>query len=196
MRRIFTRINSERAPMRTRPLRAGAAVASIAAMSWFAALPAHAQSAQSSPSAAPAAPANPGGAAPAPKDVEDPAVTGRAKDALHRVQTGTIDRAQLAEEYNHALTDDTLQKAQTQLGSLGEPAEFAFEGKAVRGNVTAYVYHVKFVQGADLDEMIAFDPTNKIVRMLFSLRHPNGGGGADTPANGAAPAPSPTATST
>jgi hypothetical protein len=104
--------------------------------------------------------------------------------SLARVQTGAIDRAQLADEYNQALSDDTLQKAQTELGALGEPSTFDFEGKAVRGNITAYVYRVKFAQGADLDEMIAFDDTNKIVRMIFSLRHPNG----------AVPAPSLTST--
>lgn len=166
--------------MLIRPLRTVAVAGCVAASLWLGCDPASAQSAAAQPSPSPLPSSAPSLNAPATKDVEDPAVTSRAKDALHRVQTGTIDRSQLADEYNAALTDATLTKAKTELAALGEPQDFDFEGKAVRGNVTAYVYRVKFPAGPDLDEMIALDNSNKIVRMLFSLR-PQGGATAPSP---------------
>jgi hypothetical protein len=175
--------------MQIRPLRTAVAVGCAAASLWMTGAPASAQGAAAAASPSPLPSSAPSLNAPAAKDVEDPAVTVRAKDALHRVQTGTVDRAQLAEEYNAALTDATLTKAKTQLAALGEPQDFNFEGKAVRGNVTAYVYRVKFPQGPDLDEMIALDDSNKIVRLLFSLRPE---GGAATPTTPAPPAPAST----
>jgi len=152
--------------MLIRPLRSLIAIASIAAISCLAGAPIYAQSAPPVHGASPdAAQASPGA-----DDVEDIAVTARAKDALHRVQTGTLDRTQLTDEYNQVLTDDTLADARTQLSPLGEPATFVYEAKVARGDVTAYVYRVTFAQGAGIDEMIAIDSANKIVRLLFGLR--------------------------
>ena len=123
---------------------------------------------------APAASASPAASAPASplptiSRTEDPAVTAQAKDVLKRVQTQTLDRTLLSEEYHRLLTADVLNRAGTQLAALGEPTKFAFDGKLSQGGVTAYVYHVTFDK-ADLDELLALDEDHKIVRLLFRLR--------------------------
>lgn len=161
-------------------LRAAAAAGTLASAAIFtSALPAASQTPAPAASAAPAPAAS---AAPAISRVEDPAVTVQAKEILHRVQTGTVDRTQLSDDYNRLLTPDSLLRAGTQLAALGEPTKFAFDGKLTQGTVTAYVYHVTFVDG-DLDELLAIDGDHKIVRLLFRLRPP----GAASPAPSSSP---------
>jgi hypothetical protein len=49
----------------------------------------------------------------------DAAVAARAKDWLHQIQTGKIDRSQLTDKMNAALTDSMLAQVSAQLAPLG-----------------------------------------------------------------------------
>ncbi len=96
--------------------------------------------AQASPSAAPAVPAPPA-ANPVPTDA---AVMARAKDWLHQVQAGKIDRSQLTDKMNSLITDSTLAQVSAQLASLGEPRSFTLAQKTTQGALTAYVYKLRY----------------------------------------------------
>lgn len=89
--------------------------------------------------ATPAAPqATPSGVA------EDPAMTARAKEWLHRAQTATLDRSQLDAAVNKQLTDALAKQIAQQMGTLGEPSSFAYvETKSFAPN-TLRIYKVVF----------------------------------------------------
>ncbi len=74
----------------------------------------------------------------------DPAITARAKEWLHRTQTGTIDRAQLDGPMNAALTDAAEKQVAAQFGPLGDPADFTYVDKKSIADSTAYIYRVTF----------------------------------------------------
>ncbi len=75
---------------------------------------------------------------------EDAAVTVRAKEWLHRLQSGNIDRSQLTKQMSDALTPASLISLKQQLGALGEPASFIYKGKQAAGGDTAYLYRIAF----------------------------------------------------
>lgn len=55
---------------------------------------------------------------------EDPKITARAKEWLHRFSVGEIDRAQLDATMSRALTPQLIGEAKTQLAPLGYRADF------------------------------------------------------------------------
>jgi hypothetical protein len=98
----------------------------------------------------------------------NPDITARAKDWLHRVQTGNIDRSQLDATMNNALTPDLVKQASGQLSPLGDPVTFTFVStQPVRDDITAYVYHATFKSGA-LNEVFALHKDGKIAGIQFT----------------------------
>ncbi len=96
----------------------------------------------------------------------DPAVTARAADWLHRVQTANIDRSQLDARMNALLTDELTKQVAAQYGPLGEPQQFKFvEKKSVAGSI-AYVYHAKFTSGS-LYWIFSIDDAGKVNGLRF-----------------------------
>ncbi len=96
-----------------------------------------------------------------------PAVTARAKEWLHRLQTGDIDRSQLDEKMNALLTADTVKLIIGQFGPLGDPQSFTPLGQQpVAGDMTAYVYRVVF-KTATLNEVFVLDKDGKIAGIQF-----------------------------
>lgn len=95
-----------------------------------------------------------------------PDITARAKDWLHRVQTGDVDRSQLDTTMNTAFTPDLVKELSTQLGPFGDPQSFTFFKQVVSGGVTAYVYRVSFAAGA-VNEVFALDKDGKIAGIQF-----------------------------
>ncbi len=101
-------------------------------------------------------------ASPAPGAVADPAITARAKEWLHRVQTGDIDRAQLDSQMNALLTPALTKQISSKFGPWGDPVTFAYVGKqTVQGDNTAYVYHVVFKANA-CNEIFVLDKDGKV----------------------------------
>lgn len=75
---------------------------------------------------------------------EDPAITARAREWFHRLQTSEIDRSQLTPEMQRGLTADTVAKVQARLKAMGPLRGFSYTGFEIRGDNTAYFYHLAF----------------------------------------------------
>jgi hypothetical protein len=113
-------------------------------------VPSTAPSAAGEPSTSPA-PGTPASSAPAvpvpvPEPSADQAVTVRAMDWLHRLQTGDIDRTQITIEFNRILTPDRVKGIAEQLRPLGKVKSYAFVGHAKSHGVNAYQYSVDFAE--------------------------------------------------
>jgi hypothetical protein len=109
-----------------------------------------------------AAPSSAVSASPAPGPTVDPAITAKAKEWLHRFQTGDLDRSQLSSQMNTALTTDVVKQLKDELSPLGDAQSFKITSQQSLGEgITAYVYRVAF-QSSSIDEIIAFDSNGKI----------------------------------
>lgn len=127
----------------------------VFALALFAApLAAQAQSAPSAPAAAPTTPS-------------DAVVTGWARDWLRSMQTGTIDRTQLTDEMNAALTPDTVRSVQAQLASLGQPIAVTLQRKATANGYIGYYFALRFDSGIWIEHLV-LDANNKIAALRFT----------------------------
>jgi hypothetical protein len=120
--------------------------------------------AQASPTAAPTAAAA--------TDAGDAAVTARAKDWFHQIQTGKIDRSQLDDKMNAALTDSKLAQVSAQLSPLGNPSAFTLSKKMTQGSVNIYVFALQF-PSLTFYETFAVDPDGKIAGILLTPQSPS-----------------------
>jgi hypothetical protein len=113
------------------------------------------------PSAAPSSsPAS--SASPAPGPTVDPAITAKAKEWLHRFQTGDIDRSQLEPGMSTAITPDIIKQLKDEVSPLGDPQSFKILSQQSLGEgITAYVYRVTF-KSSSINEIIALDKDGKI----------------------------------
>jgi hypothetical protein len=115
------------------------------------------RSAGADPSPSPGATTSPASAQSAGADI-----TARAKEWLHRLQTGNIDRSQLEEKMNAALTPDVVKQISGKFAPLGDPQSFTPLGQqSVTGDMTAYVYRVVF-KSTTLNEVFILDKDGKI----------------------------------
>jgi pyruvate/2-oxoglutarate dehydrogenase complex dihydrolipoamide acyltransferase (E2) component len=137
--------------------------------------PAQAAPATSAPPASapatsvPAASAPPasGSPAPVPAPSADQAVTVRAMDWLHRLQTGNIDRTQITIEFNHVLTPERVKLIAEQLRPLGKVKSYAFVGHAKSHGVNAYQYAVEFAAAKYL-YLFEVDEKDQVAGILLS----------------------------
>jgi hypothetical protein len=109
-----------------------------------------------------ASPSSAASASPAPGPTVDPAITAKAKEWLHRFQTGDIDRSQLQPAMSTALTADVVSQLKDELAPLGDAQSFKITSQQSLGEgITAYVYRVTF-KSSSVNEIIAFDAQGKI----------------------------------
>jgi CubicO group peptidase (beta-lactamase class C family) len=92
---------------------------------------------------------------------EIPAVTARVRDWLRRFQTGDIDRSQLNDTMNKALTEDLIDASKAQLGPLGTPETLVYRGSVASDGSTVYVYVATFSAGT-FRIVMALDAAGKI----------------------------------
>jgi len=103
---------------------------------------------------------------PTPAPNEDLSVTARAKEWIHRIQTGRIDRTQLSATMSKALTPELVAGAKAQFGRFGPTRTLTYLGNTVQGSSTVYIYRVDF--GSDsLNLILSIDSTGKIDGLLF-----------------------------
>jgi hypothetical protein len=96
----------------------------------------------------------------------DAAVTARAKDWLHQIQTGKVDRTQLTDKMDAALTDSMLASVSAQLAPLGDPTSFTLSAKTTKDVYTVYVFKVQW-PSVTLSETFAVDQTGKIAGLYI-----------------------------
>ena len=102
----------------------------------------------------------------APTSAADATVTARAKDWLHQIQTGKIDRTQLTDKMNAAVTDSTLASVSAQLAPLGDPMSFTLSSKTFKDPYTVYVFSVQW-PSITLTETFAVDKSGKIAGLYI-----------------------------
>lgn len=97
----------------------------------------------------------------APSATPDPAITARAKEWLHRLETADIDRSQLTSQMSDFLTPDRAKQLATRIGVLGDPTSFVFVSKQTTGDFVLYTYRATF-KTTVLNEVFALDNSGKI----------------------------------
>lgn len=113
------------------------------------------------------APGATGSPVPVPAPSVDQAVTVRAMDWLHRLQTGNVDRTQITIEFNRVLTPDRVKGIAQQLRSLGKVKSYAFVGHARSHGVSAYQYSVEFAAAKYL-YLFEVDEKDQVAGILLS----------------------------
>ena len=108
---------------------------------------------------------------PTPAATSDAAVTARAKDWLHQIQTGRVDRSQLDDKMNAALTESLLANVSAQMAPLGNPSAFTLTRKASQGGISAYIFQVQFAS-VTLYEVFALDADGKIAGLRLMPQSP------------------------
>jgi len=103
---------------------------------------------------------------PTPAPNEDLSITARAKEWIHRVQTGKIDRSQLSVAMSKALTPELVAGAKAQFSRLGPPRLLTYLRKTAQDSSTVYVYRVDFASDS-LNMILSIDSTGKIDGLLF-----------------------------
>jgi hypothetical protein len=118
-------------------------------------------------SGATAAPSPSAGATASPAATLGADTTARAKEWLHRLQTGDIDRSQLTSTMNADLTPDVIKQIRGKIGPLGDPQSFTLLGQqSVESDETAYVFRVVF-KTTTLNEMFVLDKDGKVAGIQF-----------------------------
>lgn len=97
----------------------------------------------------------------------DAAVAARAQSWLHMMQNGKIDRTQLDDKMNAALTDAKLAAVSAKLGPLGEPQSFVLSQKTSHPPYRVYVYKVTFTK-MTLYETFTLDAGDKIAGFFLT----------------------------
>lgn len=92
---------------------------------------------------------------------EDPAITALARQWLHRMQTGDIDKSQLSTTFAKQLSPRVITGMKTSLASFGAPTSFVYRGKSKTNGATAYQYSVGF-KSTRVDLTLAVDSHGKI----------------------------------
>ncbi len=97
----------------------------------------------------------------------DAVVEGWARSWLRGMQTGNIDRSQLDDQMNAALTPDTVKSIQPQLDALGEPIAVTQVNKVTQGGYTAYIFRLRFDNG-NWTEYLTLDSNYKVAGLRFT----------------------------
>lgn len=80
---------------------------------------------------------------PSPAPGEDPAVTRRAKDWFHRLQTGTVDRSRVEPTFAQRLTPAFLAQLRAALVTEGTPTDWVYVGSQTAAGVTVSSYWIR-----------------------------------------------------
>jgi CubicO group peptidase (beta-lactamase class C family) len=92
---------------------------------------------------------------------ENPAITALARQWMHRMQAGDIDKSQLSAAFAKQLTPQMVNGMKDGLAAYGNPTSFVYRGKRNVNGATAYRYSVGF-KSARLELTIAIDSKGKI----------------------------------
>src|SRR5690349_8376677 len=105
---------------------------------------------------------------PASLPVADSAITAKAKEWFHRLQTGQIDRSQLDAQVNTQLTDAMIRQQTVALTPLGDPTSFTYVRTYPLSDALEYDFMLQF-KAARVIELISFDSGGKIAGLGLQL---------------------------
>lgn len=97
---------------------------------------------------------------------ESPRITALAREWMHRIQTGAIDRSQLTAETNKMFTPEFVAAIQGQFAPLGSPESFVYRGKQKSARGTRYDYRMRFKDRV-LMLYLGLDARGKIMGILI-----------------------------
>lgn len=96
----------------------------------------------------------------------DPAMLGRARHVFGELQSGSVDRSELAPGGAAAsMNSATISNAQRMIGNLGEPVGFVQQQAGSQGGVSWAVYKISFRNGQTLDFLYGVDSNGKITTL-------------------------------
>lgn len=95
----------------------------------------------------------------------------RAKIWFGELQTGSVDRGQLASNANSNMSDATIANAKQMVGGLGKPVSFVAQRTGMQGGVTYGIYVVTFQNGQTVDFLFAVDSTGKVTSLGLGTPH-------------------------
>ena len=98
---------------------------------------------------------------------EQPAITARVRDWLHRFEAGDVDRSQLSRAMAKRLTPDFVERTRGQLAPLGDPESLVFRGATPLGDGASYRYTATFAQGT-FDIVMTIDAAGKIAGFVIA----------------------------
>jgi len=101
----------------------------------------------------------------------DSAITAKAKEWFHRLQTGQIDRSQLDAQVNSQLTDAIIRQETAALTPLGDPTSFVYVRTYPLSDALEYDFMLQF-KSARVVELISFNVGGKIAGLGFQLFSP------------------------
>jgi hypothetical protein len=102
-----------------------------------------------------------------PTPAPDPAMLARAKKWFAALQTGKIDRSQLANGAN-SISDDQIKSVVAEIGNLGTPVSFVQQQAMTQGGISYAVYLLTFGNGKKLNFIFAVDSTGKIAGLRLT----------------------------
>lgn len=95
----------------------------------------------------------------------------RAKVWFGELQSGSVDRSQLATSASSSLSDATVANARQMIGSLGKPVSFVQQRTGSQGGITYGIYVVTFQNGQTVNFLFAVDSTGKVTSLGLGNPH-------------------------
>ena len=95
----------------------------------------------------------------------DPAMLGRARHFFEELQSGSINRSELASGPNANLNNATISNAQRMIGGLGSPVSFVQQQAGSQGGVSWAVYLVTFKNGQRIDFLYGVGNDGKVTAL-------------------------------
>jgi hypothetical protein len=110
-------------------------------------------------------------ASPGPAATANAEALARAKTWFAALQNANVDRTQLTDEANRALTEEMLKSVAGQISPLGEPTSFDQVQTGSQSGSTYYVYRIGFKNGDHWNFIFAFDGTGKVSGLRIAPAH-------------------------
>jgi D-alanyl-D-alanine carboxypeptidase len=98
--------------------------------------------------------------------VEGPAPEVVARELLHQMQAGAVDRGRLGEEFNHYLSEERVKAAAPRLKALGEPSKVEVTETHERGGMEVASIRMTF-KTATVKALLYRTPDGKIQQFLL-----------------------------
>lgn len=113
----------------------------------------------------------PYGSGPAAAAAPNPQMLAKAKRWFSELQSGTVDRSQLASDANANMNAATIANAQKMIGGYGKPASFVQQQAGTQNGMSYAIYLVTFQNGQRVDFLFATDQSGKVTSLGLGTPH-------------------------